>query len=389
MPDVAGPTLDVDLYSREALEDSTAIFATIRAAGPAVWLPRNRMWAIGRFDDVRAALRNDEVFVSGRGVAANPITNVLGRRTTISSDGEQHTSQRRVLMRSLGARPVAAIRDHVEQEARRIVDELLAGPAFDGSADFASALPIRVVADLVGINVTPKQALRWASNVFDGTGPLNRRTIAALPVAIGLLLYTLRLNERNVRPRSWAASVFEAHRNGELNRLQARQMVLDFVVPSLDTTILAASELLWQLGRDPDSWSRLRADRSLIAAAVVEAVRLASPVRLFTRYVTRDVDVGGVTIPAGTRAALLYASANLDETRFPEPERFRLDRPSGHLGWGNGPHTCVGLHLAKLEMQALLAAMVERVNGIEVWGATRTRNNALQGLASFNARFTA
>ena len=206
MPDVAGPTLDVDLYSREALEDSTAIFATIRAAGPAVWLPRNRMWAIGRFDDVRAALRNDEVFVSGRGVAANPITNVLGRRTTISSDGEQHTSQRRVLMRSLGARPVAAIRDHVEQEARRIVDELLAGPAFDGSADFASALPIRVVADLVGINVTPKQALRWASNVFDGTGPLNRRTIAALPVAIGLLLYTLRLNERNVRPRSWAAS---------------------------------------------------------------------------------------------------------------------------------------------------------------------------------------
>src|SRR4051794_11935819 len=101
--DRSAPALDLDLYAPAAVEDSSTAFAAIRDAGPVVWLPRQRIWALGRFDEVRAALRDDELFVSGKGVAANPITNVAARKTTLFSDGETHVARRKVLMRSLGA----------------------------------------------------------------------------------------------------------------------------------------------------------------------------------------------------------------------------------------------------------------------------------------------
>jgi cytochrome P450 len=164
--------------------------------------------------------------------------------------------------------------------------------------------------------------------------------------------------------------------------------VVDFVAPALDTTILASTHLLWALANHPDAWSQIRADPSRVPDAIVENVRLASPIRGFTRYVASDYEVGGVTLPAGSRVALLFGAANLDETQFPEPERFDPGRESKvQLGWGNGAHTCVGLHLSKLEMQALLRAMVPRVDAIDVGRPRRLLNNTLQGIAQLPARF--
>jgi cytochrome P450 len=165
-------------------------------------------------------------------------------------------------------------------------------------------------------------------------------------------------------------------------------MVIDFIAPSLDTTILASTHMLWLLGENPEAWRRIRADPELIGAAVVEAVRLASPIRGFTRQLSRDAEMGEVTLSAGERVVLLFGAANLDERRYPEPERFDLERPpGGHLGWGHGPHTCVGIHLAKLEMAALLRALAAQVETIELTGPpTRIRNNTLQGFGSLPVR---
>jgi cytochrome P450 len=382
------PVVDLDLFSRDVLQDSTAAFEQIREAGPVVWLARHRIWAIGRYADVRSALRDDDLFRSGRGVGANAVTNILGHGTTICSDGETHTAKRRLLMESLGASQLASTKDRLDAEAVRVIDDLIGTDVFEGNADCASVLPVRVVADLVGIELETAQALRWAAQAFNAGGPLNRRGLAGQRSLIGLLVYALHLREAKVRRGSWASSLFRAQRRGELGRLEARKMIVDFVVPSLDTTILATTEMLWQLGCAPDIWQRIRADESLIPSAVVEAVRLASPVRLFTRVAARDTGLGGVTLPAGARVALLFGAANLDETQFPDPQRFDLDRPAGgHVAWGNGRHTCVGLHLAKLEMEALLRAMVPRVDQIQVWESTRLCNNMLQGIASFKARF--
>jgi cytochrome P450 len=389
--DPAAVTLDLDLYSDQVIEDSSAAFARIRDAGPVVWLPCQRMWAMGRFDDVRAALRDDELFISGHGVAANPITNLVARKTTLFSDGETHVARRKVLMRSLGAQAMAPISARLDTEAAAIVAGLVGRGEFDAARDFSSGLPLEVVADLVGVRVSSERLLSWGTISFDVLGPLNRRGLRAFPSSVGMLAYSQRLGHSRVVPGSWAASVFDAADRGEISKVEARNMVIDFIAPSLDTTILASTYMLWLLGENPAAWERLRRDPELIAAAVVEAVRLASPIRGFTRYLSRDAEVGGVQMRSGERVVLLIGAANLDERRYPDPERFDLDRPpGGNLGWGYGPHTCVGIHLAKLEMAALLRALIAQVETIEIVGVpTRIRNNTLQGIGALPVRLEA
>lgn len=382
-------TLDLDLYAEDALEDSTALFKRVRDAGPVVRLPRNRMWAMGRFDEVRAALRDDELFASDRGVAANPVANLSGRKSILFSNGKAHAARRGVMMRSLDAKALAPVAERLEAEAEALVESLIGVPRFEAVREFAGVLPLGVVADLVGLRVSGERQLGWATALFEQLGPLNRRWLRTYPTALGISTYALRLNRSRVVPGSWAASVFDAVDRGELGKVEARMMVIDFIAPSLDTTILAITHMLWLLGRDPAAWQRLREEPALIPAAIVEAVRLASPVRCFTRCLSRDAKIGGVHLRRGDRVAMLFGSANMDERRFPEPTRFALDRPpGGNLGWGNGPHTCIGIHLAKLEMQALLRAMVARVETIETVPAPpRIRNNTLQGIAELPVRF--
>lgn len=382
------PRVDLDLYGDAALRNPAATYDAVRDAGPVAWLPRNGLFAIGRYADVRAALKDAETFASGHGVAANPLANRLGRRTTISADGAVHATRRGVLLRSVGARALADLDEQVHREAAAVVAELRQAREFDGVRDFASALPLRVVADLVGVRVPREQLLAWGRATFDGLGPANRRGLRAALGALDLWRYSRRLRRRMVVPGGWAETVFDAADAGEITQLEARTMVIDFVAPSLDTTILASAALLRHLATVDGLWARLRAEPDRIPAAVVESVRLSSPIRGFTRRIARTAVVDGVTLPAGSRVALLFAAANLDERQFPDPERFDLDRrPAANLGWGNGPHTCVGIHLAKLEMRALLHAMVPAVAAVETGDPQLLENNALQGIVRMPARF--
>jgi len=342
----------------------------------------------GRFAEVRAALRDDALYRSGAGVAANRMSNRLGRDTTLFSDDETHTRRRKVLMRSLGAKALTEIEGRVQAQAADLVEHLCGRGWFEAASEFSAHLPLSIVADLVGVGQDGQRMLRWAAATFDSLGPLNRRGIRAARTSTSLLVHTRRLDERQVRPGSWAASVFEARARGELTTAEARALCIDFVAPALDTTILASTHLLWVLARNPDAWQRIRADESLIPRAVVENVRLASPIRGFTRTVARAHDVDGVTLPARTRVAVLFGAADLDEREFHDAERFDLARENRvQLGWGNGAHTCVGIHLAKLEMEALLKAMAKRVEAVEIGAPERLRNNTLQGIARLSAHF--
>jgi len=144
------PSLSVNLYANDVLADSRDVFACIRETGPVVWLPRHRMYAIGRFADVRAALRNDAVYRSGAGVAANRLSNHLGRHTTLFSDDEARTRRRKVLMRSLAAKALVDIEPQVDARAEALIERLLATDWLEAATDFSAHLPIGVVAELVG-----------------------------------------------------------------------------------------------------------------------------------------------------------------------------------------------------------------------------------------------
>jgi cytochrome P450 len=157
----------------------------------------------------------------------------------------------------------------------------------------------------------------------------------------------------------------------------------DYLGPSLDTTIFAIGSMILLFGQNPEQWELLRHDPSLVANAVNETVRLESPIRGFTRCLTRDHAIGGTSMRRGDRALLLFASANRDERKWDRPEQFDITRKVGEqVGFGYGIHTCAGMHLARLEMQALLRALIPRAHRFNLGPPVYERNNVLRGLRS-------
>lgn len=190
-----------------------------------------------------------------------------------------------MLKRSLGAKALTAIELRVDQQAQVVIERLLDAGEFEASREFASHLPLTIVADLVGVRGDATQLLKWAAATFEALGPLNRRGTRAGATALSLWAYTQRVDAARVAPGSWAALVFEARDRGELTTREAKALVIDVVAPALDTTILASTHLLWALANNPGAWAQIRANPALIPAAVLENVRLASPIRGFTRTV--------------------------------------------------------------------------------------------------------
>ena len=160
-----------------------------------------------------------------------------------------------------------------------------------------------------------------------------------------------------------------------------------YVIPSLDTTILAKGHLLANLARNPDQWALLRERPELIPAAVLEGVRRDSVLRWFSRVAARDYEVGGATVPQGARVMLLYGCANRDERHYDDPDRFDVTRDArDHLAWGTGPHMCAGMHLARIEMEVLLEALVEAGVTLEAGEPEIGTNRGLYGFTSLSFR---
>ncbi len=378
-----------DLYATAALRNPYPRYKTIRDLGSVVWSPRRKLWVVGRFEDVRQALRAADGLVSGQGVAANDPVNAAPMPITLTSDGEVHDRRRGVLIRPMTPGPLRDLTPRLEVQAEALVDKLATGARFDAMAGFASHLPVAVVAELVGLNEEGRaHMLRWAAATFDAMGAMNERGVAALPTLMELSRYVRGLDRSLVAKDGWAARLFDAADAGELSAEEAGAMVIDYVGPSLDTTILATGHMVWLLANTPGAYDDLRAEPALIPSVVNEAVRLASPIRSFTRYATKDVEIGDGVIPKGGRALILFASANRDERHYPDPDRFDVHRnPRDHLAWGHGPHVCVGMHLARLEMEVLLAALVRHVGAIETGRPSSVYNNLLQGFQRLPARF--
>jgi cytochrome P450 len=390
MPAVPGqPIYDVDLYSDEVLRDPYPHYKALRELGAVVWLPRNGLHAVARFEDVRAALRNPAVFSSAQGVAANDHVNTISRGTTLASDAPLHDRLRAIVAAPLLPRALEEIAPQIRTEARRLVDELVDRGQFDAVSDLAQHLPLTIVSKLVGLEDHGRSSmLRWAAATFNVLGSMNARACTALKDVQEMRAYLGGDEIRSrLRPGSWGDRIFAAADRGEVEPERCPVLMRDYLGPSLDTTIFATANLVLLFGRHPAQWDLVRNDPPLIPNAINEALRLESPVRGFTRHLAADATIGGLTIPRESRLLLLYASANRDERKWQDPERFDVKRRANdHLGFGNGTHMCAGLHLARLEMTALLEVLVERVAGFEIGEPVLALNNVLRGLASLPVR---
>jgi cytochrome P450 len=393
MPSIVQPVEGIarfagDMFADDVLADTNPTFQTLRDLGDVVWLDRHDLYAVARYDDVARALRADDVLISGQGVSVNHSLNGDGAPTgtsTLNSDGERHRKLKSLEMRPLMPSQMKQLRERVFALADQKVAELAIGSSFEAMSALASFLPTAIVADLVGIKgLPPERMLEWSNAIFDAFGPAEHfRTGAALPTIGQFVQFGRSLTREDLVPGSWADLILEASENGELPMAEARDLIFDYVLPSLDTTIYSTGEMLYQLASSPDAFRELRKRPELIAGIINESVRLASPLRGFTRFAKVDFGFADCTVPAGSRLWLLNASGNRDERHYNDPDRFDIERnPRDHLGWGHGVHLCSGMHLARLEMEAILMALIGRVQSMEAGNPVRIVNNSAQGFAT-------
>lgn len=382
-------------YDDDFIADPFSRYAEMRVLGPVVYLPALGNFAITRYREVREALRHFKAFSSARGVSADEAGCQFMRGAhgnTLNSDPPDHDVMRTAVAAPLLPGALEAIRGRIEQAAEHLVEALLARGEFDGMADLARHLPLSIVTELVGLTEHGREnMLQWAAASFDVLGIQNERGRQGMETAKQMRAYILSEGvPEKLKPGSWTARLHELADAGQITREMCPLLFRDYIAPSLDTTISATGQLFYLLGKHLEIWDRIRRDPALIPGAVDEAVRLGSPIRSFSRTLIQDYELAGVRLPAGSRVMCLYASANRDERQFPEPDRFDPARTgTQHLGFGHGIHQCVGMHLARLEMQSLLKAMAPRVARFHVGTPTVGMNNTIYGFAALPMRLVA
>jgi cytochrome P450 len=383
---ITSPRTDVDLYTEDAITSPYENYRMLRDLGPAVWLARNEVWAVTRYADVRAALQDPETFSSASGVSLNDQTNERMQGTTVATDPPLHDQYRPLINRPLTPKALRVHQELFQRHADALVEKLLDAGTFDVVTDFAMVFPLSVVSDVLGWPDEGREDfLSWSCAIFNTSGPMNERSIAELPAVKAMSEYTIDvINSGRLRAGSRAADLIAAAEAEQIDRDQIPSLVGAYLAPAIDTSVATLSSTLWLLGRDPSVWQAIRADHSLIPNAINEVLRYESPVRGYTRLMTRECEIGGTTLPAGSRIFLLLGAANRDERRWEEPDVFDIRRSDAkhHIAFGHGIHSCIGQSLFRMEATALFTALAERVRRIEVGEPTWGVNNVVRGLAS-------
>jgi len=378
------PRSDVDLFSDEMLTDPFATYRMLRDMGPVVYMEPLEAYAISRYRDLRWALREWEIFSSAEGIGFNNLMNMSLKGTILATDPPEHTAQRTVMLERLNLREVRGLTADVEEKADALVSELVERGSFDAVTDLARAVPAQVAGRLIGLSDEVLDQIVDAGDAsFTVVGPLNDRTIAGFDTVLAVLEVMACLEKEDLAPGSMGRDIMEAADRGDIPKEMGFQLIWNYTGPAFDTTINGLSSLVWLLGSHPDQWAELRADRSLVAAAVNEMLRIESPIQTWGRLCTVDADVDGAAIPAGERVVLLLGSGNRDERHYPDPDRFDIHRnPTDHLAFGHGIHLCIGAGLSRLEIESVLGAMVKHVTHLELGEPVRRLNNTVRGFSS-------
>jgi cytochrome P450 len=381
------PSLPIDLFTDENLTDPYPLYEQIRAAGPVVWLEATNCWAVARYEDVRGVLSDWETFTSEQGVGLNDAINAQLQGTLLASSPPLHDTLRGVLSEPLSPRGMRKMTMDIKQRARDIIEPLIAAGRFDAVADLARVFPPTIVADLVGIPEEVRHNLiPWADAIFNLMGPPDKERTYAKAALVGeQFAWLATVKPTDLAEGSWGRAIYAAAEEGRIPQEDAPKLLAAYTSAAMDTTINALGSALLLFSENPDQWSRLREDRSLIPAAFNEVLRFESPLQYFSRAATKDVEIQGTLIRKGDRVMVIFASANRDDRHFGETaDRFDITRDaSDHLSFGYGIHGCIGQGLARMEAHSVfdvLADHVERFRLIEP--PVRHLNSAIRGLES-------
>jgi cytochrome P450 len=391
-------------FRREFAADPYPHYRALRDTAPVHFAPEAQLWCVSRCEDVQAVLRADDVFssramftmVMNGGHEGTPLTfgflrfslglllgtwmNPFGfssARNLISEDGARHSELRSLVNRGFTPRRIA----EWEKRAGEVVEEALARIAgasrFDLVDSLAVPLPVTLIAEMLGVEPERREDFkRWSDSIVyhtTGSGRFQPFSTEFRRTLVQLINYSQRMaRRRRARPAEDLLSAIIAEQDGAVGLSDAEvfQFVALLLVAGNETTTNLIGNTVHALFCHPEARARVAADPGLVPAAIEETLRWDAPIQMVFRTATRDATIAGVRIPKGDRIAVLLGSANRDERRFPDPDRFDLDRDTGGIvSFGFGKHFCLGASLARLEARVALEALAPRLPELRLTGA--------------------
>jgi cytochrome P450 len=324
------------------------------------------VFIVYRYDDVAAVLRDNQTFSSSLILAF--FGDALGRHVMLGMDEPEHRRHRALVSSAFTQRALARRENELVEQ---VGGELIARFAERGRADlvreFTFPYPTQIIAGLLGLpREDYAQFQRWSISLLSIT--VNRERAVAASKALREYFAPI-LSARRAEPRDDLISrLARAEIDGERLADEEIYSFLRLLLPAgVETTYRSTGNLLFGLLSSPAQLDAVRADRSLIPQAIEEAVRWEPPLLTITRVATRDTELAGVAIPAGSTVMPMLGSANRDERRWSDPDRFDVFRePRPHIGFGQGTHVCLGMHLARLEMRVALNLLFDRLPNLRL-----------------------
>jgi cytochrome P450 len=387
-----------------------AAFKLLRAEAPVLWVDTPGMrpfWLLSRHGDIATVERRGapftaapRTFLSSR-MAEERLQRMLGKpyvlRGLLQMDDPDHADYRAVAQPWFTPAALAAMEPWVEDWADHIVSRI-AGRTdpFDFTREIAVPFSIRGIMRLLGLpEADDDLILKLSWGLVGPEDPVRRLadhpTTAICKAGFGFKAYFDPVAaDRRACPRDDLSSVVATAKvQGEAMPDYERFSYYAMIATGgHDTIAFCLSGGMHALIEHPEQLARLRDDPSLIDTAIEEMLRWTTPGRHIVRTATKDVELGGETIRAGEAVALFFNSANRDETVFANADQFRIDRrPNPHLAFGLGRHHCIGAHLARLEMRALLKTLLPRLESVEVAAPPRrTCSTMVSGISSLPIR---
>jgi cytochrome P450 len=350
-------------------------------------------WAVTRYADVRAVGRDSATFSSEPTILIpdGTVSSDGVHKMMLMADGSTHTDLRKLISRDFVPRAARLLRPRIEQIAREIVDAVVDRGGCDLVTEVAGLMPSYVIAELLDIPHADGVALY---ELTEAVHAAPGESATSGPEAVAQMFgYAHQLWERKrSHPGDDLASrIVHASAGGrELDEVDFALYFMLLIDAGGDTTRNLVAGGVQALFEHPDAFAALRADPdALLPTAIEEMLRWVSPVVYMRRRATRDTVLGGVDVAAGDKVVMYYGAANRDPAHFADPERFDITRtPNDHLAFGGGPHFCLGAHVGRIEISAMLREILTRLPGLAPAGPVTWQNSVfISGPRSMPVRF--
>jgi cytochrome P450 len=359
--------MDYNPLSPEVIENPYPYYAYLREHAPVYWIEPLQAWALSRYADVDFALRNPQIFPSSV-FTAQTLGDLNPTPETpwiLDMNPPDHTRLRKLVNKGFLPRLIRNLEPRIQEITQQLIASLKSQTESDLVTALSGPLPTTVIAEMLGVEEDRLADFkRWSDDVVLGTSRPTDEAVRARVRRSGaeLRTYFEKLIERrrtNPGEDVITALVRAEEEHDMLSAAEILALAVLLLLAGNETTTNLIGNAVRNLLSHPAELAKVRADCALVPSLIEEVLRYESPVQLLPRVTASAVELQGGTIPAGATVFLLLGSANRDERKFPEPDRFDVTRnPQDHVGFGYGIHYCLGAPLARLEGRIALESLL-------------------------------